>query len=503
MDFWLWALLVTICGLLYYYLKKPLDYFKELGIPYLPGWPLLGNMGSIIFRQKTVTDLVQEIYNVHSEAKYVGAFDFMTPVIVLRDPELIKSVTIKDFDNFMDHPSFVVDASVDPLYGRTLLNLSGDIWKKNRSVLTPAFTANKMKGMFQLMLESATNLVNYLAEQKKEDNRMVNTKSLVTMYATDVLANCAFGVSINTLKDPQNDFYVYGKEAATVNAVMTAKFFLARSFPQLMKFFQFKYVRPHVTKFYTDIIKMTVTMRDEKNISRPDILQLMMDTRRADNKHIEMNITEMTCHAFTFFFGGFDSTSTQMCTMAHLLAINPDVQKRLQEEIDDVMKKTNGSPTYDAVNNMPYLDAVFNETMRRYTQAGFLDRICTKTFELPPALPGGKPFVARPGMNIWIPASGIHLDPKYYDEPEKFDPDRYYKKKVTINDVHNFGFGIGPRACIGIRFAILEAKILFFLLLSKFNLKPNEKTCIPLECEKGVFTVVAKGGFWLAIESRS
>ena len=501
MDVWLWTLLVIICGLLYYYLKKPLNYFEELGIPYIPGWPVLGNMSSVIFRRKHINDVVREIYNVHSEAKYVGAFDFTTPVIVLRDPELIKSITIKDFDNFVDHRAFI-DDSVDPLFGGNLFNLSGNRWKKNRNVLTPAFTSSKMKGMFQLMVESATNLVNYLAEQKKEDNRMVNTKSLFTMYANDVLANCAFGVSINTLKDPKNDFYVYGKEATTIDTVLTVKFLLARSFPELMKFFQIKFIRAHVSKFFTDIVKMTVTMRDEKSISRPDMLQLMMDTRRADNKHMQMNITEMTSHAFTFFFGGFDSTSTQMCMMAHLLAINPDVQKRLQEEIDDVMKETSGTPTYDAVNNMPYLDAVFNETLRRYTQAGFLDRICTKTFELPPALPGGKPFVARPGMNIWIPASGIHLDPKYYDEPEKFDPDRYYQKKVTINDVNNLGFGIGPRACIGNRFAILETKILFFLLLSKFNLKPNEKTCIPLEYEKGVFAVVAKGGFWLTIESR-
>ena len=502
MDLWLLTLLVIICGLLYCYFKKSLNYFEELGIPYLPGWPLLGNMGSVIFRRKTVNDLVQEIYNVHPEAKYVGAFDFTEPVIVLRDPELIKSVTIKDFDSFVDHRSFI-DASVDPLFGGNLFNLSKDRWRKNRYVLTPSFTSSKMKVIFQLMAENATNFVNYLDERKKEDNRMVNTKLMFTMYANDVIANSAFGVSINTFKDPENDFYVYGKEASTIDAIMTCKFFLARSFPKLMKFFGVRYVRAHVAKFFTDIVKMTVSMRDEKGISRPDVLQLMMDTRHADNKHIQMNITEMTSHAFTFYFGGFDSTSTHMCIMAHMLAINPDVQKRLQEEIDDIRKETNGKPSYDAVNKMPYLDAVFNETLRRHTQVGFLDRICTKTFQLPPVLPGGKPFVARPGTNIWIPVAGINLDPNYYVEPEKFDPDRYYQKKITINDVNNMGFGIGPRACIGNRFAILVTKILFFLLLSKFNLKPNEKTCIPLEYEKGVFSAVAKGGFWLAIEARS
>lgn len=97
----------------------------------------------------------------------------------------------------------------------------------------------------------------------------------------------------------------------------------------------------------------------------------------------------------------------------------------------------------------------------------------------------------------------IHHDPDYYENPQKFDPERYYQKKVSINDTTNLGFGIGPRACIGNRFAIMETKLLIFFILSKFNLRPNEKTSKNFEYDEKVFNIKPKGGYWLSMEFRS
>ena len=96
----------------------------------------------------------------------------------------------------------------------------------------------------------------------------------------------------------------------------------------------------------------------------------------------------------------------------------------------------------------------------------------------------------------------VHRNPNIWLDPEKFDPERYYQKKVSINDVMNLGFGIGPRSCIGNRFAILETKILFFFLLSKFNLVSNEKTCNPFKYSKKGINLKPVGGFWLSVERR-
>ncbi|NP_001166010.1 cytochrome P450 9AG4 [Nasonia vitripennis] len=502
MDLLTFALIVVACYTIYYYFKNNLDYFKNRDIPYYPAWPLLGNMATPFFRRKHISDLVRDMYNYNPDAKYIGGFDFVRPVIVLRDLELIKSVAIKNFDSFPDHKSFV-DDSLDPLFGGNLFNIAGDRWKEARNLLSPAFTSSKMKGMFELIAQCAENFVKYLEERPASENKMIATKDLFTRYTNDAIATCAFGIAVDSMKDPKNQFYVLGREATNLEGLMTVKFFIARAFPQILKFFRITFVRDEIVKFFKDIVGATVAMRDEQGISRPDMIQLMMDARGKESKHLKLDLTEMTAQAFIFFFGGFDTTSTQMCIIAHLLAIHPNVQRKLQEEIDEVMRKHQGKPTYEDINGMAYLDAVFNESMRRHTQVGFIDRLCTKKFELPPALPGGKGFTVLPGMNIWIPAIGIHMDPKYYDDPETFDPERYYEKKVSINDVTNLGFGIGPRACIGNRFAIMETKLMLFFLLSKFNLVANEKTAKPFVYSKHTFSIVAKGGYWLGIEKRN
>ncbi|KAJ8686640.1 hypothetical protein QAD02_022434 [Eretmocerus hayati] len=474
-------LVVGLCILLYF-AKKKLSYFKNLGIPYLPGWPILGNMSGPVFRTKHFTEVVREIYNVSSEAKYVGAFDFNNEVIVVRDPELIKDVTIKHFDHFMDHKS-IIDASLDPLFGGSLFNITGEKWREARNLLSPAFTSSKMKGMFELMVACGEDLVAYLADHNKINGKMVETKELFTKYTNDVIATCVFGMKVNSLDDPKNLFYVYGLEATNF-AKMTFKFLLARLSPTLLRWLNIRLVRKEIADFFESIVKKTVEMRDEKGISRPDILQLLMDARGREGSKLKLDFTEITAQIFVFFFAGFETTSTQMSLIAHELATNPDVQRKLQHEIDDVLRDTNGKMTYEAINKMLYLDAVFNESIRLHTQVPFIDRICIKSYELPPALPECKPLTIKPGNSIWIPAAGIHKDPRYYDNPDTFNPDRYYEKKVSINDVENLGFGIGPRGCIGNRFAILETKILLFTILSKFNLKPNNKTSKPLQYDK-------------------
>ncbi|XP_058802793.1 cytochrome P450 9e2-like [Phymastichus coffea] len=497
------SLIVVIICALYYYAEKKLNYFKDRNVPYAPGLPILGNMAKFLFRRQHFTEMMLDIYRMYPEAKYVGAFDFgMRPVILLRDPELIKTVTIKNFDSFPNH-YVVFDEKLDPLFGGNLLNMVDDQWREARNLLSPAFTSSKMKSMFQLMLECAKNFSNHLSELAEKSRQVIDMKNLFTRYTNDVIATCAFGISVDSLKNPKNDFYLFGKKAINFENFSMWKFFIANTFPKLLKVLGIRFIDKGTAKFFTNVIDEMVRTRDEHGISRPDMIQLMMNARETEKKYLKLDINEMTAQAFIFFLAGFETTSTQMCLLTHQLAINPDIQDRLQNEIDQVLEETGGNPSYDAIQGMPYLDAVFNESIRRDTQALLLDRVCIKPFELPPALPGTEPFVIPKGMRIWISGTGIHLDPKYYENPEKFDPERYYQKKVSINDEMNLGFGIGPRMCIGNRFAILETKILLFYVLSKFSLIPTATTCSPLKYDKSKLGMVAEGGYRLEIRPRS
>ena len=496
------ALGLVACALLYYLVRRRLRYFDAWGVPYIPCNFPFGSLGSPFRRSQHFCETMVDIYNLAPEAKYVGAFNFTSPVIVLRDPELIKSLAIKHFDSFPNHRAFA-DDSTDRLFGGNLFNLADERWREMRALVSPAFTSSKIKTMFKLVARCADNFSSKLAEREKSMNEEVNSKDLFSRFTNDAVATCAFGLEVDSLSEPSNDFYVLGRRATNLDA-KAFKLLLGSSFPWLVRLLNIQFVEHEIRLFFEKIVEDTMKMREESGESRPDVLQMFMEARARDSKHFTLDITAITAQLFIFFFGGFDTTSTQMCIIAQELAINQDVQRKLQDEIDEVLRVTEGKPMYEhVVNGLPYLEAVFRESMRKHTQSPFLDRICSKTYELPAALPGAKPFTIKPGMEIWIPAGGIHMDPKYYDEPRKFQPERYLDKKVTINDVENLGFGIGPRSCIGNRFAQLEIKVLFFYLLARFNLKPTKKTSENFdEYDKSKFTIAPPGGWWLALESR-
>lgn len=142
--------------------------------------------------------------------RYCGVYQTTIPTLMLRDPELIKQITVKDFDHFVDHRSFVPE-SIDPVWTKNLFALKGDIWREMRSTLSPTFTSSKMRSMFVLMEKAAQQYVDFYLN-KKQDVIELELKDSFTRFANDVIATCAFGVGVDSLKDPENEFYIKGKE---------------------------------------------------------------------------------------------------------------------------------------------------------------------------------------------------------------------------------------------------------------------------------------------------
>ncbi|XP_032682946.1 cytochrome P450 9e2-like [Odontomachus brunneus] len=487
---------------LYYFLFKDLNLFKNHNIPHIRPLPLVGNMGAPMLRLQPIAALVKNLYDVHPEAKYTGLYDLTKPVVVLRDSELIKSITVKNFEMFPNHRVFIQEDQ-DQLFSNNLFSLQDDTWRQVRAVLSPAFTSSKMKGMFKLMSDCANDFGKFVAELPPEQ-RVMEMKDIFTRYTNDVIATCAFGVSVDSMRNPKNPFYVYGREATTFDSIAFLKIYIFRSLPWLAKILKLKFIRTEIANFFRELVETTIKTRDEQGIVRPDMLQLMMESRGKKEGRKDLTITDMTSQAFSFFFGGFDSTSTLMCFAAHEIAVNQDIQKKLQNEIDQVLEHTNGESPYDVVNNMEYLDAVVSETLRMYPVAVAFDRVCKRDFELPPTLPGVKPYTVKKGHGIWIPIYGFHHDPKYFEEPDKFNPERFLgeQKKYILNTGVYLPFGAGPRMCIGNRFALLETKVLLFHLLARCDLLPCKKTRIPLKLANDGFNMKAKGGFWLKVMPR-
>jgi cytochrome P450 family 9 len=87
--------------------------------------PFFGNMGKVALRIHSLPETVAEMYNTLKGHAYGGVYEFLNPVVVLRDPELIKRVTVKDFEHFLDHRN-PISEEAEPLFGKSLFNLKGE-----------------------------------------------------------------------------------------------------------------------------------------------------------------------------------------------------------------------------------------------------------------------------------------------------------------------------------------------------------------------------------------
>jgi cytochrome P450 family 9 len=108
----------------YHYIARNNDYFSKRNVPYIKPVFLFGSAASLIMKKKSLCDHVNSIYTNLDGHKIAGMFDFLRPTYVIRDPELIKHVTVKDFDHFVDLPVFVPE-DVEPMLTKGLQGLKG------------------------------------------------------------------------------------------------------------------------------------------------------------------------------------------------------------------------------------------------------------------------------------------------------------------------------------------------------------------------------------------
>ncbi|CAH0564727.1 unnamed protein product [Brassicogethes aeneus] len=523
----LWIFLATIAlALFYYFIVKPLKYWTKLGVKQGNPTPLFGDSWGTFWKTQSMADFAQQVYYQVPNVRYSGFYQFSKPILVLKDPELIKQITVKDFDHFVDHMT-VIPEEADPLWGKNLFSLTGQRWRDMRATLSPSFTSSKMKFMFSLMADAAHDFVQHF-KKKNEKIVTVEMKDTFTRYTNDVIATTAFGVKVDSLENRDNEFYLMGKEATNFSGFFkNLKFLLLMIVPCLYKIFSISMFNKEVSMFFRGLITDTIRTREEKHIVRNDMINLLMEARKGSihkqndettlvdtgfatvkesevgKAKVQRHLTDedITAQALIFFFAGFDSVASLMCFMAYELGVSQEIQDRLREEIEVTMRENKGKLTYESLLKMKYMDMVVAETLRKWPGAIAVDRICTKPYTIEPQTPEEQHLSLEKNTVISLPIFAIHRDPKFYPEPEKFDPERFSdENKDKILPCTYLPFGAGPRNCIGSRFAILEIKVLFYHILSNFKIFPVEKTVIPLKLSKTTFNLMSDGGFWFGLE---
>lgn len=172
---------------------------------------------------------------------------------------------------------------------------------------------------------------------------------------------------------------------------------------------------------------------------------------------------------------GYETTATALTYATYELALNPDLQDKLYDEVTASLN-ANGSIDYDVLCRLPYLDAVISETLRHHPPIAKTTRIATREYNV-----GSTGVTVYAGQQVDIPIYAIHHDAKYYDNPFEFDPERFMPhNRQNLVPYTYIPFGGGPRNCIGVRFALLETKFALAQMVRRYTFFRCSETDVPL-----------------------
>ncbi|KXJ67788.1 hypothetical protein RP20_CCG012305 [Aedes albopictus] len=185
------------------------------------------------------------------------------------------------------------------------------------------------------------------------------------------------------------------------------------------------------------------------------------------------------------------------------LALHPEIQERLFEEIN-TLDRPYSEITYEQIQSLEYLDAVISESLRKWPPLPATDRKCTKDYTVANPDDGSPMFSIEQDYSVWVPIYCFHHDPQYFPNPEVFNPDRFdHNNRQQITQAAYMPFGVGPRNCIGSRFALMSAKMILFRLLRSFRVEVCSKTDTTLQLSKTKINMTLEKGHWVYLKRRA
>ncbi|XP_023934742.1 probable cytochrome P450 6a14 [Bicyclus anynana] len=500
------VLLATVLFLLIIYLwfLYKFTYWSKRGVlgpkPVFP----FGNIEKVVRRKDQFFQPFCDNYYKYKHLPYVGMYCFNQPVLSINDPELAKQILIKDFDHFQSHGIFS-GGSGDPLAGH-LFNLHAQAWKTLRLKMSPVFSASKLKSMYPLVEKIAKEAQDY-ATTLYMKGEAVNFTEFYEKYVMEIIGSVGFGVECNGLKNSRSEFYLHGNDYFNPTSLYwTVVRAMAFVMPSFFKKLKLKRINPDIISFFYNLVKETVEYRYKYSYKRNDFLQALIELKEnsentkesIDNEsaNFKFTITDVAANTMLYMFAGYETSATTGQFATYELARNPHIQRRAREEINRVLAKYGGECTYEAQNEMVYMNMVLDETMRMHPPLRALFRRCTKAYKLP-----NSGVLIEEGTQIFVPAHAIQMDPDIFADPETFDPERFSpENKKTIHPCHWMPFGEGPRKCLGLRQGYIQSKLALVKLLQTYELTMDARTQVPTKLKASALSCAAEGGIWIRLK---
>lgn len=386
---------------------------------------------------------LSDTYGDVSEMKFLGKTFF-----VLSHPDDIESALVKHAAKMKRDDYATV---LERVLGKGLLTSDGELWKRQRKLMAQAFVPKRIQTYGEAMVR-----VTDAALRPWRDGATVNLHREISRVTMEVVADVLFGAGIGP-----EDVKTVGDAMEVVNEYM------ANSPEALLKLPGWvptprNYATTRAIEKIDELIYRIIASRRAAP-ARDDLLGTLLAAQDEDGTR--MSDKQLRDEAITLFLAGHETTALTLAHTLYLLSKNPDVERKVHAEVTSVLGADGAGrlPTAEDVRALRYTERVLKESMRLYPPAWATGREVAEDVEIGGyTMPKGSQIMA----SQWI----VHRDPRWFPNPEGFDPDRWSPERASsIPRYAYFPFGGGPRVCIGNHFAMMEATLILAMIVQRFR----------------------------------
>lgn len=479
----IFEIVLFVGSIILYRIYTELEKRKASGIKYLPYQFPFGHLQKVIFREKSFGLAMNDFYSGTKE-RVLGIYLIFKQAILVCDPEIVKMIQTTHIEHFSDR-GICPDKKKDPL-AANLFSIEYDEWKPLRAKLTPAFSPAKMKKMMRQIQDISLNYQHLINESFGDEIvKNVQIKDHSTRYATDIIASTIFGIEVNSVSDEDHPFRGLGKRMSQereTKIIESIRLMCTILFPKLSRYLGMENLPRYISDYFIKLVRETFETRERTKEVRYDVMQQLLQLRNTGSLESDtwtseksagntnfLSIEECASNAFLFYIAGSESSSSTICYCLFELSREPEYLQTLLDEIDRMLANYKEDITYEALNDMPFLEKCITETLRKYPALPMLNRRCTKDFQVP----GTNQFIYK-DQPIIIPLRAIQTDPKYFPNPLKFNPNRTDPNDPDYSGMPTYAFGEGPKSCIAFRLGKIMVKMGLIAILSKFTVEKGQ-----------------------------
>jgi cytochrome P450 len=370
------------------------------------------------------------------------------PVYLVVHPRDIETVLVTNAAKFTKSEDYRALARV---LGRGLLTSEGDFWKRQRSLIQPAFHRQNILAYAEVMTRATSRMLDSWKEKSER-----NIHEDLMRVTLEIVGQCLYGAEVTDAAE----------RVGHAMEVVTGRFIINASLAMLFRFdipVRFAFREWRAIRELNGIIGSIIRERRSSGQPREDLLDMLLRARDADGN--PMSDVQLRDEVMTLFLAGHETTAIALSWACYLIAQNPDIEAKVAEELQAVLGGR--VPTPEDLPRLRYTEMVLKETMRLYPAVWGIGRRALEDCEL-----GG--YRVPAGSNVFILQWRTQRDSRFFPDPDRFDPERWRDDPVRSGKIPRFAyfpFGGGPRVCVGASFAMMEATLLLAMIQQRFHLE--------------------------------